>query len=282
MSLVDFIDNAYHYENDLLNLNHVIGGTVAYVLGIKLIQYAMKDRKEFDLKWLMAYHNLFLCILSAVMASGTLFGAIQFLQDHGPWELYCAVHPLSNPSVDYSGRLWFWSWLFYASKYYEYLDTVFIVLRKRELSTLHFYHHMVIVPLCYLFLHYKVIGFWHGVVWNGTIHTFMYYLFYQMSLGKSPTWKKSMTSAQIIQFVWGVTSFWAVPYVCEYDLFSFEGHMMVFWVNQAVLFSLLLLFLDFFRRSYSRKSGDKAEPRGKTVAPKETKKVTETNGTPGG
>jgi len=214
----------------------------------------MTDKKPYDLKKWMGYHNLILCILSFFMAVGTLIEAVIFFNDHGPWELYCAAHPRSKPGIDYSGRLYFWSWLFYASKYYEFVDTIFIVLRKKDLTVLHFYHHMVVVPLCYCFLYYKVVGFWHGVVWNGTIHTFMYYLYYLMSKGIYPSWKKNMTTAQIIQFVWGVTSFWAVPSLCEYSLYPIEdGAMIVFWFNQIALFSLLCLFINFYIKSYKQK-----------------------------
>jgi len=101
-------------------------------------------------------------------------------------------------------------------------------------------------------IYYDLVGFFTGVAWNGTIHTFMYYLYYLMASGKQPGWSKYMTTAQLIQFVYGITSWWPYPFVCGKDFWSVDGQMMVFWMNQGILFSFFLLFLQFFAKKYKK------------------------------
>ena len=39
---------------------------------------------------------------------------------------------------------------FYYIKYVEWLDTVFLLIKKKKVSTLHYYHHMIVPLLVYL------------------------------------------------------------------------------------------------------------------------------------
>jgi hypothetical protein len=56
------------------------------------------------------------------------------------WELCHAEVEISNP----------WTMYFCLSKIPELLDTVFIVLRKRPLKFLQYYHHIVTMWFCWI------------------------------------------------------------------------------------------------------------------------------------
>jgi hypothetical protein len=43
-----------------------------------------------------------------------------------------------------------WLFFFNVSKLFEFVDTVFIVLRKRPLMFLHYYHHIVTLGFCWV------------------------------------------------------------------------------------------------------------------------------------
>lgn len=107
----------------------------------------------------------------------------------------------------------------------------------------------------------------NGVVANALIHSFMYYSYYKTSIGKPPSWKKYLTQAQIVQFVWGLTSFLPFPLACGYNFTSISGSMFVFWFNQAVLLSFFFLFLSFFFKRYS----DSPAPTQKSTTKRTTK-----------
>jgi hypothetical protein len=48
-----------------------------------------------------------------------------------------------------TGEAGFWSWLFVISKFPELIDTIFIILRKKPLIFLHWYHHVTVLVYCW-------------------------------------------------------------------------------------------------------------------------------------
>jgi hypothetical protein len=44
-----------------------------------------------------------------------------------------------QPSIDVQGGLYYWSYIFYLSKYYELLDTLLIVLKVHRLGQMQSY-----------------------------------------------------------------------------------------------------------------------------------------------
>jgi len=219
-----------------------------YLFVIFVLHRWMKNREPFILKGALAKHNLFLCLLSLCMA---LFTAISILGrlSRLNWDFKQIYCPLDLG--DFPGDYWLWAWcyIFYLSKYYELLDTVFLVLKKKPLTFLHVYHHAIIVLLCLFMVEQKMVFFFSGVFINASIHTFMYYYYFvSLAYGSNPWWKKHLTKGQIFQFMWGITSWWPYPFVCSAQHSDSAPHydMWVWWFNQFVLISFLVLFLNFF------------------------------------
>ena len=59
-------------------------------------------------------------------------------QEDGVEWLFCEV-----PGSETKGGVYFWSYIYYLSKFLEFGDTVFKVLKRRPLDFLHVYHHAV-------------------------------------------------------------------------------------------------------------------------------------------
>eukprot|EP00181_Compsopogon_caeruleus_P006161 CAMPEP_0184682740 /NCGR_PEP_ID=MMETSP0312-20130426/8580_1 /TAXON_ID=31354 /ORGANISM="Compsopogon coeruleus, Strain SAG 36.94" /LENGTH=172 /DNA_ID=CAMNT_0027134603 /DNA_START=411 /DNA_END=929 /DNA_ORIENTATION=- len=152
-----------------------------------------------------------------------------------------------------SGMLAVWMYIFYASKYYELLDTVIMVLKKRPLNFLHVYHHCVVMPLFWVYMETDMVIHWILVVANSMVHVAMYYYYAIATLGKTVWWKKYITQAQILQFVIDVTATWPFP-VLYYSSAGCSGSMRGWIFGQAVGLSFFKLFSDFYRRSYKTKS----------------------------
>jgi hypothetical protein len=210
------------------------------------------NSQPLNVQRLLAAHNLFLCVFSIVMAIGGIWEAASVVFRHGFEESYCSGVESERFNTFFTGRIWFWCYLFYASKYYELLDTVFIVLRRRPLTFLHVYHHIVTIAICLGFMRSHLSISLIGVITNSTIHTFMYYYFWKQTLGKSVWWKKYLTTAQIVQFF--LDSFSVLPFgfICI-DVFEFNLPVVrLWWMAQFVLISFILLFWDFYRKTYKK------------------------------
>jgi len=118
--------------------HHSFTVSVIYFLLIKLLQNVMTHRKALQLKSM-------LCAWNAVLAVFSIVGFIRFSED--------LLHSLLTHGIDYAvcyschpnGVAAFWSLLFAVSKFVELGDTLFIVLRKRPLIFLHYYHHAAVL-----------------------------------------------------------------------------------------------------------------------------------------
>ncbi|VDM46167.1 unnamed protein product [Toxocara canis] len=125
------------------NWHHSITLSIVYFIVIKLIQWIMRNREPFSLRKPLFIWNACLALFSAV-------GFIRFTEETfvkdvvysvtnlGMYRSLCyTIHPKSVAA--------FWALLFALSKIVELGDTLFIVLRKKPLIFLHYYHHAAVM-----------------------------------------------------------------------------------------------------------------------------------------
>jgi hypothetical protein len=112
----------------------MLGMLAGYLLMIVGLRSYMKTRKEaFSLKLAMQVYNFVQIILNVYMIWGLC--VLPFLSE---------TPNLFGINAKYTERLEYFVFIHYVSKYLDYLDTVFIILRGKErqqLSFLHVYHH---------------------------------------------------------------------------------------------------------------------------------------------
>ena len=77
---------------------------------------------------------------AVVLVPQLLFGPRTGVLSVGFYESVC-----SPPAYYGSGYSGFWMMLFVYSKFFELVDTVFLVLRKAPLTTLHMWHHITVL-----------------------------------------------------------------------------------------------------------------------------------------
>jgi hypothetical protein len=258
---MDVLVSLVEQHNDfLMSYNIPMVAITIYLITIVVLKLWMAQREKFTVQNVTTAHNFFLCALSFVMAVGTSYEAF-FVRapEIGLGELFCST----DRQEVFNNRLWFWCVVFYISKYYEFFDTVILLLRKRPLLVLHVWHHCSVSVLSLIFLRANMTFFFTGVIINGTIHTFTYYFYFQSSLGNTMWWKKYLTQAQMVQFLWGIASWLPWPVFCSANRTT-ETDVVVA-ANFLILSSFFGLFLNFFNHTYKRtgKGGSASERKQK-------------------
>jgi len=247
-------------EKDLAFLGEPLNFMVvaAYLLGTRLILWYTKSRKspllrpEF-LKQLLAAHNLFLCAASIVMTAGYAYNLVGTASHYGFFGSYCGV------SEEVDERLFFWTNVFYLSKFYELFDTIFIVLEGKTPIFLHLYHHSVVIILVSKSLQHRLLMSWFTGLLNCFVHIFMYYYFFKRSLGVEVWWRKYITKIQILQFLLDGLS--SLPFLYfRWAGLPCSGTWSSWIGGNFVGFSFFLLFVKFYRDSYK----DKRTPSSKS------------------
>jgi hypothetical protein len=160
----------------------------------------------------------------------------------------------SNPV---SGRLYWWIYMAYLWKYYDFVDTALLILKKKQLIFLHVFHHAT-VPLCawMAFEGRLLLPLWMGMGINSAVHGLMYYYYYLRESGQKVWWRRHVTQIQTSQFIlgafmtiYGAFHFFKFPKIASSDTglpyFSYtKGCEAESWaIFTCGLFNLAFLFL---------------------------------------
>eukprot|EP00921_Rhytidocystis_pertsovi_P022656 GHVQ01036157.1.p1 GENE.GHVQ01036157.1~~GHVQ01036157.1.p1 ORF type:complete len:729 (-),score=137.07 GHVQ01036157.1:396-2582(-) len=245
---------------------------IIYLLIVFVCPRLMRDREPFDLRTPLKYWNLALSVFSFLGTCRVLPHLIYLLYKYGFVVSLCAppVYTFGH------GAAGMWTLLFVYSKFIELLDTAFIILRKKHLGFLHWYHHSTV--LMYTWDAYVVeqpAGIYF-VTMNYTVHTIMYFYFYLAArLQRQPSWAIFVTIAQIAQMLIGVfVTMCSLFFVLSYDYQdSWVAADVPNPLNYGVYISLgnligamlmygtyFYLFAKFFLTRYSGGSKNKPPP----------------------
>uniref|UniRef100_A0A8D8UW00 Elongation of very long chain fatty acids protein n=1 Tax=Cacopsylla melanoneura TaxID=428564 RepID=A0A8D8UW00_9HEMI len=220
---------------------------IVYNVGVLSIgPRIMAKRKPLELKTAIMLYNIGQILLNSFF----VFQCFRLLWFSGdPVRFTCM-------EVDYSdtplGRARAGSvWLFFMSRLFDLVDTVFFVLRKKQsqVTFLHVYHHTVVALFGWMGTKFVPGG--HGVFF-GTINSFVHvvmYSYYSLALinpeYKNAWWKKYLTQMQMIQFV-------AIGLHAVAALFNpncnYPKSLIMLALPQNIF--MFVLFADFYRKTY--------------------------------
>ncbi|RIA81282.1 fatty acid elongase [Glomus cerebriforme] len=219
-------------------------------------QYLMKSFPVIKLKFIFQLHNLLLTLSSLALLILFAEQLIPILFRNGIFHSVCSHDAWTQ-------RLELLYYLNYLVKYWELADTIFLVLRKKNLEFLHVYHHSMTMALCFSQLEGKTSVSWVPITLNLLVHVFMYYYYFRAAGGARIWWKKYLTTMQIVQFI--IDLFFV--YFCSYTYFtanywdwmpnygSCAGSESAAIFGCSLLSSYLLLFIGFYKKTYNDKKG---------------------------
>lgn len=240
---------------------------VLYGVFIVLGQQFMKGREAWSWRRALAFWNLGLSVFSWIGMARTL---PQLL--HNLFTMSLRDNLCMNPEISYgSGSTGLWVQLFVLSKFPELLDTLFIVIHKKPLIFLHWYHHVTVLLYCWHSYVTKSPAGLFFVVMNYSVHASMYGYYFLMAMKLKPKWFNPIiiTCFQISQMIVGVIVTILAFHYYNTDK-NEENPCQIQKENNVAAFlmygSYLFLFLQFFfRRYYSVKATKSSQPKTKKV-----------------
>jgi elongation of very long chain fatty acids protein 6 len=218
-------------------------------------QKIMQNYERFDLRYPLAYWNLFLALFST-------YGAFRCIPHfiwnvtHYSFDKTVCLHPTLEMAWG-CGATGLAVQLFIFSKLPELIDTVFITLRKRDLLFLHWYHHFTVLLFCWISYATESGAGFYFVTMNYTVHAIMYFYYYLMAIKKVPTWfpAQIITVLQISQMVVGMYVVAAGAYFKLYGSANFapgecQNDMTNMIAGVVMYGSYFILFMQFALARY--------------------------------
>ncbi|KAJ3030782.1 hypothetical protein HDV00_008722 [Rhizophlyctis rosea] len=258
LALTGYSPDQFVFENAPLSTRkEAAQWSIAYlaiVLGGQQIMRA-SVQKPISIKPIFFLHNAMLSIVSAGLLLLFLELVIPDLLKNGLMWSICHEDA-------WSSRLELLFYINYLIKYYELLDTIFLVLKKKKLEFLHVYHHAATMVLCYFELEGRTAVSWVPVTLNLFVHVIMYYYYARTAVSSKPIWwKKYLTTLQITQFILDIFAIYLATYtyvssamypdiIPNFGLGTCRGKPIAAWIGCAIITSYLGLFVQFFIKTY--------------------------------
>ncbi|NWV94513.1 ELOV6 protein, partial [Machaerirhynchus nigripectus] len=215
-----------------------------YLILIFGIQHFMKERRPFNLRAPLILWSFSLTLFSFISACRIWKQIAFLLHTKGFKRSVCSksfyVHPVSK----------FWIYLFVLSKLVELGDTLFIVLRKKKLVFIHWYHHLATLILAWHGYKDTVLALGWNAALNLSVHTLMYCYYTVTAMGiRVPTSIAMLiTTSQMVQMVVFLILnicifFWKDDKLCHIN-------WLMFSLGTGLYTTLFVLFSNFFIKTY--------------------------------
>lgn len=211
----------------------------------------LENQPPMKLKATFAIWNLALSVFSIIGAAKSVPRMIQVLRSEGLHYSICA-----DPEDWYlNGAAGLWTTLFVYSKLPELGDTMFLVVQKKPIIFLHWFHHVTVLLYCWhAFVNRTSTGFWF-VTMNYSVHSIMYTYYFCATVGLRKIVRRIaplITSLQLAQMFVGcfVTSYSAYAYWSGSGKRSCHVDPANFKMGLGMYFSYLVLFAMFFYTLY--------------------------------
>ncbi|NXI84078.1 ELOV6 protein, partial [Rhipidura dahli] len=215
-----------------------------YLILVFGIQHFMKERRPFNLRAPLTLWSFSLTLFSFIAACRVWKHIVFILLTKGFKQSVCSksffIHPVSK----------LWIYLFVLSKLVELGDTLFIVLRKKKLIFVHWYHHLATLILSWYGYKIMAFGFGWNAALNLSIHclTYSYYTVTAMGIRVPTAIAMLITTSQMVQMTGFVlinifVLFWKDDKLCQMNWLSF-------CLSSILYTSLLTLFTNFFIKTY--------------------------------
>ncbi|CAB9509781.1 Putative elongation of fatty acids protein DDB_G0272012 [Seminavis robusta] len=209
-----------------------------------------------DLQTAQFIHNIVLVASSAIMLCGVVVESIKRLSmpSESSWPPFLLCEETKGIMAG-KGALYYWSYIYYLSKYYELLDTALQLARGKPPPhfALHVYHHSVVLFMAWAWCEYHQSLHFIGLAFNTAVHVVMYTYFLQRTITKAtPKWKSLVTLFQIVQFSFSFFCAILTIYISFVQGYQCAG-MSALGLNALFNVTLLHSFVGVFKKGGKKK-----------------------------
>lgn len=242
--------------------------TVLYFVLIFLGPKIMESRqKSKHLKMSLFVWSTFLFAASTLGAYRVLPPTIEFISSKGIHAFLCEEGKIwgrenameyIQPRCEILGAGCLWLYIFCVSKIPETIDTVFLVLGKKKVIFLHWYHHVSVLWFCWVSWAHLAVGGSAYAAMNLVVHSIMYFWYalaaanglFASGLKPGRFLSQLLTMLQILQMLVGAAVTFYIASVPVHDCLNYPT-LNIFGV--LLYTSYLYLFLRFFYMAYCKK-----------------------------
>jgi len=170
------------------------------------------------------------------------------------WNLTIVLSSLRKRCESWQGCC-LWVNFFVLSKIPEMTDTLFLVLAKKNVRFIHWYHHITVMWFCWVSVSYATAAGPFFALMNLTVHSLMYFWYFLAAADKllarglkpGKTISAFLTILQILQFIFGVT---VTFYIASFPKGTCLNHPNAITFSVVIYISYLMLFVWFFYKAY--------------------------------
>lgn len=202
-----------------------------------------------------ALHSLSMALISATISTGILLSAAAEIRDtrwfwrrsKTPFQWFLCFPLGTRPS----GRVFFWSYLFYLTRFLHMLRTIFAVLRRRRLAFFQLFNHSILTCMAFLWLEFSQSFQVLAIVLTTSVYSVVYGYRFWTAIGLPGACFPFVVSCQMVLLGCNL-----VCHVGVLLLHFFKGgcNGIGAWVFNSVLNgAILLLFLKFYVTMHLRK-----------------------------
>jgi len=226
-----------------------------YLIAIPVLQQIMKNREALKLTLPLAIWNLSLSLFSLIGVINVFPMIFSHLVNGSLHSNFCVKMDQNYGNSHRS----IWLYFFLYSKFPELLDTLFLILRKKDVDFLQWYHHTTVLLFCWQSMAtLQPIGVYFCGM-NYFVHAVMYFYFFLMATGIRVRWGKWVTVLQITQMIIGLILHFLGLYMILTDRNCTGADLFNLTTGTLMYFSYFLLFLSFFAKRWEPKKTTKTE-----------------------
>jgi len=233
-------------------------GATMYLLGKPIFRMLCKalntTGKSTFFTFLVVLHNFVLMAFSALVWYESWQVVHKVYNKNGLQLLYCDSVNGGELWSSGMGRLAF---LFYLSKYYEFIDTMILVVKQKHVMLLQSYHHAGAVLTMWYLTYTQATSVMWFVCLNSMIHTVMYTYYMFSAMGLRFSGKSLITTCQLIQFFTGILAtapYFYLHYATGFPKCQTDDQIYALACVHAYVFPLIAMFAQFYIKSYTKKA----------------------------